>query len=114
MLANIIELESLDGLDHLFNESFDRPVVLFKHSNNCGISAGVYNLVRHVTGDVNVVVIQSHREISNAIAARTGIRHESPQAIVLIDGKPVYSASHYDIEAAHIEASRLISGTQEC
>lgn len=114
MLANFIELESLDKLDHLFNESYERPVVLFKHSSSCGISAGVYHLVGHVSSDVNVVVIQNHRDISNEIATRTGVRHESPQAIVLINGKPVYSASHYDIEAANIEASLVIPEKQEC
>ena len=40
-----------------------------------------------------------------AIANLTGVRHQSPQAIVLRDGKPVYHASHYDIEATHIEES---------
>jgi bacillithiol system protein YtxJ len=105
MPANFINLESIDRLDTLFSESHLRPVVLFKHSTRCGISSGVYREVSQVNGDINIVVIQTHREISSAIAARTGIRHESPQAIVLIDGEPVYHASHYDIEAEHIEAN---------
>ena len=58
-----------------------------------------------VRADVNLVVIQTHRDISNAVATLTGVRHQSPQAIVLRDGKPVYHASHYDIEAEHIEAN---------
>lgn len=114
MPANFIELDSLDRLDRLFHESYERPVLLFKHSSNCGISAGVYHEVAHVTGDVNVVVIQTHRDISNAIASRTGVRHESPQAIVLRHGQPVYSASHFDIEAAHIESSFDVSEKEEC
>jgi bacillithiol system protein YtxJ len=109
MPANFINLESIDRLDRLFAESHERPVVLFKHSTRCGISAGVYRKVGQVEGDINVVVMQTHRDISNAIAARTGVRHESPQAIVLIDGEPVYHASHYDIEAAHIEANLAAS-----
>jgi|SRR5687767_13598008 len=105
MSANFIHIESLERLDTLFAESHQRPVVLFKHSTRCGISAGVYREVEHVRADVNVVTIQTHRDISNEIAARTGIRHESPQAIVLSEGEPVYHASHYDIEAQEIEAS---------
>ena len=104
MPANFITLDSIDGLDRLFEESFERPIVLLKHSTTCGISSGVYREVGQVAADVNIVVIQTHRDISNAIATRTGVRHESPQAIVLRDGKPVYHASHYDIEADHIEA----------
>jgi len=103
MPANFVHVDSLDSLDRLFEESHQRAIVLFKHSISCGISSGVYREVGQVTADVNVVVIQTHRDISNAIASRTGVPHESPQAIVLRDGKPVYHASHFDIEAIHIE-----------
>jgi bacillithiol system protein YtxJ len=103
MAANFINIDSIESLDRLFEESFDRPVVLLKHSVTCGISAGVYREVGYVAAQVNVIVIQTHRDLSNAIAVRTGVRHESPQAFVLRDGKPVYYASHYDIEALRIE-----------
>ena len=102
MPANFIKVDSIDRLDRLFEESFERPIVLLKHSSTCGISAGVYQEVGFVAADVNVVIIQTHRDLSNAIAARTGVRHESPQAFVLRHGKPVYYASHYDIEAERI------------
>jgi len=104
MPANFIKIESLERLESLFAESHERPVVLFKHSTSCGISSGVYREVSDISSDVNIVVIQTHREISNAISERTGVRHESPQAIVLHLGKASYHASHYDIEATHIEA----------
>ena len=110
MPASFINVESVEGLDRLFATSHERPVVIFKHSVTCGISAGVRREVEQVSTDVNVVVIQTHRHLSNEIAHRTGVRHESPQAIVLINGQPVYHASHYDIEAAHIEASMGAAG----
>ena len=105
MSANFINVDSIDSLNRLFEQSYDRPVILLKHSTTCGISSGVYREVAQVAADVNVVVIQTHRDLSNAISDRTGVRHESPQAIVLRDGVPVYHASHYDIEAEHIEAN---------
>ncbi len=114
MAANFIKVDSIEGLDRLFSESHQRPVVLLKHSTTCGISAGVYREVSTVAADVNLVVIQTHRAISNAIADRTGLRHESPQAIILRDGKPVYSASHYDIEAEHIEQTLAASTAHQC
>ena len=110
MPASFINVESVAGLDRLFATSHERPVVIFKHSVTCGISAGVRREVERVSTDVNVVVIQTHRDLSNEIAYRTGVRHESPQAIVLVNGVPVYHASHYDIEAAHIEASMGSTG----
>lgn len=93
------QIKSVEQLDEVFAQSNDKPVVLFKHSLTCPISAGVYEVVRNIEGEVNIVIMQTAREVSNEIAARTGIRHESPQAIVLKDEKPIYHASHYDVTA---------------
>lgn len=103
-MANFIEINSSEKLDALFTESGEKPVVLFKHSLTCPISAGVYREVAGSAADVNLVVVQTARDLSNEIARRTGIRHESPQAIVIRDGRAVYHASHYDITAADIDA----------
>ena len=104
-MANFIELNSIEKLEELFERSNKTPVVLFKHSVTCPISTGVYTEVSEVESDVNLVIVQKARDISNAIANKTGIRHESPQAIVLKNGKPVYHASHYDITAEDVENS---------
>ena len=98
-MANFIELNSIEKLEQLFAKSNEQPVVLFKHSLTCPISAGVYEEVSGVESDVNIVIMQKARDVSNEIAQKTGIRHESPQAIVLKDGKVSYHASHYDITA---------------
>jgi bacillithiol system protein YtxJ len=98
MNANLIAVESIEILESLFDQSHQKPVVLFKHSTTCGISAGVLREVSSVDGNIHMIVMQTHRPLAKAIAERTGIRHESPQAIVIKDGQPVYSASHYDIE----------------
>lgn len=103
MKANFIEINSSEQLGEVFQKSNEQAVVLFKHSLTCPISASVFNEMKNVGGDVHLVVIQSSREISNEIAKKTGIRHESPQAIVLKDEKPVYSASHFDVTADDIE-----------
>jgi bacillithiol system protein YtxJ len=96
---NFVTLNTVEKLDELFEKSHETPVVLFKHSVTCPISSDVYSEVSGVNSEINLVVVQSARQISNEIAARTNIRHESPQAIVLKDGKPVYYASHYDVTA---------------
>ena len=101
-MANFIELNSIEKLEELFEKSNEKAVVLFKHSVTCPISAGVYHEVSEVEADVNLVIMQHARDISNEIAEKTGIRHESPQAIVLKDGKPVYHASHDSVTAEEI------------
>ena len=103
MPANFITVDTLEALDTLFEESHRDPVVLFKHSNSCGISAHVIEQVGEVDANVNVVIVQVNRHISNAIEERTGCRHQSPQAFVIKDGKAVYHAAHYGISAADIE-----------
>lgn len=103
MNANFIEINSNEQLDKLFEKSNEKPVVLFKHSTTCPISFGVYQEISNADAEINIVIIQQSRNISNAIAEKTGIRHESPQAIVLKNGEPIFHASHYDITAQDVE-----------
>ena len=104
MSANFIKLDSAEKLEELFQQSHEKPVLLFKHSTTCPISAGVYEEVSRIPADVNLIVIQSARNLSSTIAEKTGIRHESPQAIILKDGEPIYHASHFDVTAKDILA----------
>lgn len=103
MSANFIKLDSTERLEELFAESHEKPVVIFKHSTTCPISSGVYEEVSRVDADINLIVMQSARDVSNAVASKTGIRHESPQAIILKNGAPVYHASHFDVTAEDIK-----------
>jgi bacillithiol system protein YtxJ len=105
MSAQFNQIKSVEELNEVFAQSKEKPVVLFKHSLTCPISAGVYEVVREVEDEVHIVIMQNARDVSNEIAARTGIRHESPQAIVLKDEKPIYHASHYDITADEINGN---------
>ncbi len=103
MKANFIEINSIEELEQLFEKSNEMPVVLFKHSTTCPISSSVYHEISDLAAEINLVTIQKSRHISNAIAEKVGIRHESPQAFVIKNGKPVYYGSHFDITAQDIE-----------
>jgi bacillithiol system protein YtxJ len=100
---SFINLDSIEKLDKLFEASSEKPVLLFKHSITCPISTDASNQMSIINGDVNIVIVQSSREISNAIAERTNIPHESPQAIIIKDRKPIFQASHYNITTDSIE-----------
>lgn len=102
MSANFVTVDSLASLDALFERSFVEPVVLFKHSNSCGISAHVKEMITEVEDDVNIIVVQTDRDVSNAVETRTGYRHQSPQAFVIRNGKAVYHATHYGIDPSDI------------
>ena len=105
MTANFIKVNTTEELDGLFEKSSEQPVFLFKHSLTCPISSGVFQTVSEIETDVYLVVVQHARDISNEIAEKTGVRHETPQAIVIKDGKPVYHASHYDVTVREVEES---------
>ena len=102
-------LQGLDDLDRMLAASGDRPLLLFKHSRTCGTSAEALDeLVAHLNerpadADYAIVIVQGHRDVSNAVARRLGVRHETPQALLIRDGRVVWSASHFRVTAAALE-----------
>lgn len=96
-----------DAIEDLFTQSAEHPVILFKHDTSCPISRAAYREMQQATQDVAVIDVAQAKELSDDIAARTGITHESPQVIVVRDGKAVWSASHYDITYAAVAQGGL-------
>ncbi|HEX8891122.1 MAG TPA: bacillithiol system redox-active protein YtxJ [Pyrinomonadaceae bacterium] len=96
-------INDANALEQVLARSHNEPVILFKHSTTCPISASAYRQMSRVSGDVSLVVVQRARDVSNEIEARTGIRHESPQAIILRNGEAVWTASHFDITSDAVE-----------
>ena len=100
LLQPLVHVEELEAA---LAESSDRPVLLFKHSRTCGISCAALDELRAhaesapVPATYKLITVQSHRQVSNEAAARLGVRHETPQAILLRNGRPVWSASHFRI-----------------
>jgi len=103
MKARFNEIHDAAELDAVFEKSNEQAVVLFKHSTTCPISAGVYQEISNADADISLIVVQRARDLSTAVAERTGVRHESPQAFVIKNGAVVYHASHYDVTATDVE-----------
>jgi len=109
-MKSLTPLHDVASLDAAIAESSERPVLLFKHSRYCGVSCEALDeLQSHIdTRDgasvsYKMITVQTHRPLSDAVAQRFGIRHETPQAILLKDGKPVWNASHFRITATKLE-----------
>jgi bacillithiol system protein YtxJ len=105
-----LRITQKEGLEALISSSNDRPVVIFKHSNSCPISAVAYREMEDLDGDVSLIEVQSARDVSAEIASRTGVRHESPQVIILRDGKAVWNASHFDVKARAVAEAVQANG----
>ncbi|WP_462253929.1 bacillithiol system redox-active protein YtxJ [Ekhidna sp.] len=96
------ELNNVSQLEEIDNLSQEKPVLLFKHSTRCSISAmSLGRFERSFSDDYSFepyfLDLIAHRDVSNMIAERYGIRHESPQAILIANGKAVFNSSHMGI-----------------
>jgi thioredoxin 1 len=97
MAASFTKLDSLEKLESLFTRSHEVPVVIFKHSSRCGVSSTVSQRMTGLDAEINVVVVQASRDVSTAIEEKTGVVHQTPQAMIIRNGEAVYQASHYAI-----------------
>jgi len=100
-----IELNSIDQLEVIARESQQSPVLIYKHSTRCNISRTTLDrLERNYKSEETkglkayFLDLLSYRDISQAVAQRFDVEHESPQAIVIKNGKAAYSASHFEID----------------
>lgn len=103
METNFSPVSDAAALEDLFARSHNEPVLLFKHSDACPISARAYRQMEEVKTPVSIVVVQKSRDLSQQVAERTGVRHETPQALVLRNGRVVWNASHFDITSDVVE-----------
>jgi bacillithiol system protein YtxJ len=102
------ELTHLSQLDEWLDRSFHQPILFFKHSTRCSISAAAYGRMER---DMNTLPdnyqlvyldLLAHRDISNAIAARLGVEHESPQILLVQAGKCVWHGSHMEVRPSAV------------
>jgi bacillithiol system protein YtxJ len=110
MDRELTPLRAVGELDAVLGESHRRPVLLFKHSYTCGVSAEALDELRlHIDEATSasiqyaMVTVQTHRDVSNAVSQRLGVRHETPQAILVRDGRVVWTASHFRVNAAELQ-----------
>lgn len=95
-------LNDMNQLEDIKATSFDKSVLVFKHSTRCGISSMVLKQFeqkfqpRENTVPYFLDLLQ-HRDISNAIADRFGVTHQSPQLLVIESGVCTANASHYEV-----------------
>ena len=107
MDAPFREISDVASLDAFVTSANGVPAILFKHSNTCGISARAYREMANVTHPVGIVIVQRARPVSDEIARRWGLAHETPQVLIVRDGRLVWSASHFEVKANDIESAVL-------
>ncbi|URJ58584.3 bacillithiol system redox-active protein YtxJ [Paenibacillus polymyxa] len=105
-MATMTKMTTVQQLNTALEASSDKPLLLFKHSTRCPISAGAYQEVEsYLHGDPNenieygIIYVVEDRPVSNETADRLQVKHESPQAILIKDGEAVWHTSHSNITA---------------
>ncbi len=98
----LVRITEKGSLAELNEQSKERPVVIFKHSLTCPISAAAYDQMSRYDGEVALVEVQVAGALSREIGEKLGVRHESPQVIVLDKGKVAWDVSHFDITAESV------------
>ena len=101
-----IDLNSMEQLDGIEKASENKMIAILKHSTRCGISRMVlrmfesdYDIDENEPIDLYFLDLIAYRDISNEIAERFNVRHESPQLIVIKNREVVHHSSHQAISA---------------
>ena len=108
MTASFRNLLAPADADLALQDSKSRTVVVYKHSPICDLSERALDemneflRIAHPEPDVRIVDVLSARPASQHLAEITGIRHESPQVLVLKNGAVVWNASHRRITALDV------------
>jgi bacillithiol system protein YtxJ len=111
MPSQIVEIKALEELDAVLAHSATRPTLIFKHSPTCGTSAQAHEEIESlldegpVPADVYLISVRASRAVSNAVAERFNLRHESPQVLLVREGAMVWNASHFRVTAASLRAA---------
>ena len=103
---NWIHLTEIAIIDQIIKDSFDKPQVIFKHSTRCSISSMALNRLEREDAPDNTTFyyldLIKHRDISNSIADKFNVYHESPQILIIKNGECVYDESHQGINMSEI------------
>lgn len=103
---NWINLEQDPQLDQIKKDSFNKAIVLFKHSVRCSISAMAKGRLERAAAPDNVdfyyLDLIAYRNLSNRIAEEFGVHHESPQLLLIRNGECVYEESHNGISMENL------------
>lgn len=96
----IKKIDTVEQFDELINE--DGKFYFLKHSLTCPISQAAYKEFEQFAQENQEIpayylAVQDSRPLSNEIAERFEIKHESPQAFLFANGKPLWNASHWKI-----------------
>ena len=101
-------LEEKRQLEEIRRISKDDPVLIFKHSTRCNVSTMALSRLERKWTDNKIITyfldLLANRDVSNGVANEFGVKHESPQALLIKAGRVVYHSSHNGIDFDEINS----------
>ncbi len=108
---NWIPLTEEAQLQQIEQASHEQPVIVFKHSTRCSISATALSRLERNWNDAEMTHVSAYyldliayRLVSTRIAHAFDVEHQSPQVLVIKNGECVYHASHWSIAYNEIKS----------
>lgn len=104
---NWLALTQKSQLSEIILASNTQPIAIFKHSTRCSISRMA---LRQFEAEFNLHEIPlyyldllNYRDISNEIAEKFKVIHQSPQLLLIVNGNCIYTSTHENISAKSLE-----------
>ncbi len=108
---NWIPLKTIEELDLIQQKSFTNPQVIFKHSTRCSISSMALSRLEREEAPLNIdfyfLDLIALRNISNAVSEKFQVPHQSPQILVIKNGRCIFDESHNSIFMDEIKEEAL-------
>lgn len=108
---NWLELSDPTQIDQIIQHSFSKPILIFKHSTRCSISSMVKDRLErqwknHLDNfPIYYLDLIKFRNISNLLAEKFSVIHESPQLLIIENGECSFNWSHSEITVSVIESN---------
>jgi bacillithiol system protein YtxJ len=94
-------ITSAESLENIYKASYNKPQLIFKHSTRCSISvmakARLEKSLPETKVETHYLDLLTYRQLSNLIAEKYNVHHESPQVLLIKNGECIYDESHGSI-----------------
>jgi len=107
------EIDDVESLDRFVANLNGSAGVVFKHSSTCGVSSRAYSEMSKLELPIGIVVVQAARSVSDEVEKHWQVNHETPQVLIIKDGKAVWNASHFQVKAEEVAAAVTKANTEQ-
>lgn len=112
-------IQSDEQLTRMLQLSAEKPLLLYKHSSQCGSSKVAHVGINHFVNRypeiasrfaIGVIRVVEEKHLSDRVAGELGIPHVSPQILLVRQGRVVWHAGHQQINSQQLCRAAMLYG----